>query len=780
MDVADWLRTLGLERYEATFRENGVNGEVLRHLTADDLKDLGVAAVGHRRQLLVAIAAFEDTPADSFNRSSTGPTGALGVSETTAERRPLSVMFCDLVGSTAFSSRLDPEDLREIIRSYQACVATTIQQFDGFIARYVGDGVLIYFGWPHARETDAERAVRAGLAVAAAVSAAPVSGEPLQVRIGIATGLVVIGEPIGSGDSRQQTAVGETPNLAARLQSLAGPNKVVIDATTRQQIGGLFECRDLGSFELKGLPGMVPVWQVLGDGRLESRFEALRGAADLLPLIGREEELELLLRRWRQACAGECRVLLLRGEPGIGKSRLTAALREALAEVYEEVMLFCSPQNTDSPLRPVIAQLERATELAAGDAPEVRLAKLEALLAPFAPPAQDVALFAELLSVSSLGRWPSLDLSPQARRARLLEALARRIRSLAGRRPVLAVVEDAHWLDPTTRELLDLLVAEPANLALLMVVTYRPEFDPGGWLGLPHVTLLHLNRLNRAEHAALLIRVAGGKPLPAEVETEVLARTDGVPLFVEEVGRAVLELGLLREEVDRWVVNGAIQRLAVPASLQASLVARLDRLSSAREVAQIGAVVGREFGYDLLAAVAGVPASALRSALYALAAADLVQCRGEPPDAVYAFRHALIRDAAYGTMLRERRRELHRRTADAIERLRPETLEREPEVLAQHRAEAGETEAAVALYQRAGERSAARAAFREARAHLARGYGPAVGRGRRGNGAATGGRVAGRARQRGDDGRGAGVARSARGFCARGRAQPRHRRRVAP
>ena len=456
---------------------------------------------------------------------------------------------------------------------------------------------------------------------------------------------------------------------------------------------------------------------------MESRFEALRGAeAALLPLVGREEELELLLRRWRRVRAGEGQVVLLRGEPGIGKSRLGAALREALGEdQHGELLLHCSPRRADSPLHPVVAWMRRAARFAAGDSPAVRLARLEALLAPLAPTAEDVALIAEMLATPTLGRWPAPDLSPQARRARLLEALLRHARSLAANRPVLALVEDAHWLDPTTRELLDLLVAGTADLAMLVLVTHRPEFDASSWIGLPHVTPLQLNRLGRAEHLELLRRVAGDRALPAEVEAEILARTDGVPLFVEEVGQAVLESGLLRAEPGRWVLDGPPPRFVVPTGLHASLAARLDRLPSTRGVAQAGAVIGREFAYDLLAEVSGLPEGALRAALDALAAGDLMRRRGEPPDAVYAFKHVLVQDAAYGTLLRGRRRELHRRAAEAIERLRPEAAWRDPELLAHHRAEAGQAEAAATLYLRAGERAAAASAVREARAQLGRG-----------------------------------------------------------
>src|SRR4051812_44824129 len=421
MDVGAWLRELDLDQYEAAFRENGVSEKDLPHLTAEDLQDLGVVAVGHRRRLLVAIEALrlKSMPAGDPVPSSPGPPIDPGsqpdASETAAERRPLSVMFCDLIGSTALSARLDPEDLREVIRSYQARVAATIQPFNGFIARYVGDGVLIYFGWPQAHETDAERAVRAGLAVATAVSETTMGGEPLQVRVGIATGLVVIGEPIGAGDSRQQTAIGETPNRAARLQSLAGPGQVVIDAATKRQIGGLFDCRKLGTVALKGLPEPVPAWQVLSAGTAEGRFEALHGT--ITPLVGREEEIELLLRRWTQAKGGSGKVVLISAEPGVGKSRLAEALVERVAlEPHIRLRYFCSPHHQDSALYPVIAQTERTAGFVPGEAPKVGLAKLQALLAIADPPPEDVALIAELHGLPSVDLAPPLDLPPQRRK----------------------------------------------------------------------------------------------------------------------------------------------------------------------------------------------------------------------------------------------------------------------------------------------------------------------------------------------------------------------------
>src|SRR4051812_29729194 len=602
VDVGGWLKSLGLDQYEAAFRENDVDAEVLPTLTADELKDIGVNSIRHRRRLLEAIAALRskagpDEPAVQFSTSAPiGPTGQPDTSETTAERRPLSVMFCDLIGSTALSARLDPEDLREVIRAYQARVANTIRSFDGFIARYVGDGVLIYFGWPQAHETDAERAVRAGLAVAAAVGETQAGGEPLQGRIGIATGLVGIGEPIGLGDARQQTAVGEPPNRAARLQSLAGPGQVVIDAATRRQIGGLFVCQDLGTVALKGLPEPVPAWQMLSAGTAEGRFEALHGT--ITPLVGRDEEMDLLLRRWAQAKAGNGKVVLIAAEPGVGKSRLAEALAAQIAsEPHIRLRWFCSPYHQDSALYPVIAQMERAAGFMQGDAPAARLAKLQVLLAAAGPSAEDVALIADLHGLPTATLVPLPDLTPQRKKERTFEALLGQLEALARPQPVLMVFDDVHWIDPSSRELLDTMIELTANWPVQLLVLFRPEFQPP-WIGQPQVTLLTLPRLDRQATAAMVANVAGDAALPPEIVAEISERTDGIPLFVEELTKAVLEAGTQAPAALSAMPH---PNLSVPATLHASLMARLDRLGhAAKEVAQIGAVLGREFSHELI------------------------------------------------------------------------------------------------------------------------------------------------------------------------------------
>src|SRR6516164_2395366 len=637
MNVAEWLRGLGLEQYAPAFRDNHVDGEVLRRLTAEDLRELGVASIGHRRRLLDAIAAL-NTPEEP-------PPTAAPASVREAERRHLTVMFCDLVGSTALSQRFDPEDLREVIDAYHRCVADTVDGFAGFVAKYMGDGVLVYFGYPEAHEDDAERAVRAGLAVIEAIGglAAP---ETLNVRLGIASGLVVVGDLIGAGAAQERGVVGETPNLAARLQALAQPGTLVIAESIRRQIGTLFDLEDLRLQWLAGFDQPQRVWRVIGESGVLSRFEALRSEAT--PLVGRDEELDLLLRRWQQAKAGEGRVVLLSGEPGIGKSRLAAALSQRVeSEPHTRLRYFCSPHHQDSALHPTIVQLERAAGFARDDDPEQKLGKFRDVLAPAARGNHEIELLAELLSLPSAA--VKLNLSPQRKREKLLEALLHQLKTLAFSRSVLMVFEDAHWLDPTSRELLDLTIDRAARIPVLLVITFRPEFEHG-WGDEPHVTGLNLNRLAGRDGAALVERLAGNAGLSRETVDEIVERADGVPLFVEELTKAVLET---KEKV---LAASAPPQLAIPPTLHASLIARLDRLGPiAKDVAQVGSVIGREFGYDLIAQVALPPAPGLRLGLDRLTDAGLLFCRGVAPQSTYLFKHALVQDAAYGTLLRARR-----------------------------------------------------------------------------------------------------------------------------
>ena len=708
----DWLEKLGMSEYAQRFAENRIDFSVLRDLTDQDLKDLGVV-LGDRRKMLRAIGELGGV-------APTSPEPAARAEPRTqdaAERRQVTVMFSDLVGSTALSARMDPEDLREVISAYQKCVAETVQHFGGFVAKYMGDGVLIYFGYPQAHEDDADRAVRAGLEVIAAVSALK-SPVPLQTRVGIATGMVVVGDLLGSGEAQERGIVGETPNLAARLQGIAEPNMVVIADGTRQLIGDLFELQYLGSKDLKGIAGPVRGWAALRPGSAEGRFEALHGSG-LTELVGREEELEILLRRWSKAKSGEGQVVLLSGEAGIGKSRLTAALLERLAaEPHTRLRYFCSPQHTDSAFYPIIGQMERAARFAHDDTAQEKLDKLGAVLAQSFTPPQDAALFAEMLSLHNDGHYPTLELLPQQRRQKTLEALTAQLEVLCRSNPALMIFEDVHWIDPTSMEALSRTVDRIRTLGVLLIVTYRSEFEPP-WIGRPHVTALTINRLGQHEIAAMIDRVTGNKALPANIRRDIVERTDGIPLFVEEMTKAVLEAE--REDAARQTAAAVPSpALAVPASLHASLMARLDRLGPAKEVAQIGAAIGREFSHALLEEVAGKPQAELASALDRLIAVGLLFRQGVPPHATYLFKHALVQDAAYGTLLREPRRALHARIAETLENSFARIVENQPELLARHCSEAGLIEKTVLLWGKAGQRSLARSALVEAIEQLTR------------------------------------------------------------
>jgi class 3 adenylate cyclase len=725
MEVGGWLRNLGLGQYEAAFHDNHIDAEILSELTADDLIGLGVSSIGHRRKLLAAIAALRtglptvaQPPQAAREEVEPGRTPTA----VDAERRQLTVMLVDLVGSTALSAQLDPEDMREIIGTYHRCCAEQITKAGGFVAKYMGDGVLAYFGYPQAHEDDAERAVRAGLLLTEAVSKLRTEHDAaLQVRIGVATGLVVVGDLIGEGDAQERGVVGDTPNLAARLQSLAEPGQMVISNGTRLLTGGMFDYRDLGKVSLKGLADPVKAWQVLGASAVESRFEAQHGTA-LTPLVGRDEELELLMRRWHQAKAGDGCVVLISGEPGIGKSRIIEALFQGLRTApYTRLRQFCSPHHQDTALYPTITQLERAAGFRREDTGEQRLDKLEAVLAQATNDLSEAApLLAQLLSVPTDGRHPALDLTPQRRKEKTFKALIAQLAGLAARQPVVMVYEDVHWIDPTSLELLDLTVDRVPSLPVLLIVTYRPEFAPP-WIGRGHVTSMVLNRLPRRHRAEMVARVTGGKTLPKEVADQIVDRADGIPLFIEELTKAVIESGELADAGDHYAATRLLSPLAIPTTLHASLLARLDRLAPVREVAQIGAALGRQFSHELITAVAPMPQKQLNDALAQLVSAELVFRRGTPPDAEYSFKHALVQDAAYSTLLRGRRQQLHARIAETLEGQFPDIVAAEPALLAQHCAEAGLTEKAVGYRLTAGQQARARSAMMEAVAQLMKG-----------------------------------------------------------
>ena len=707
--IANWLASLGLGEYAQRFAENGIDASVLRDLTDLDLEKIGVL-LGHRKKILRAIAELD-------------------AAVLTAERRQLTVMVCDLVGSTALSARLDPEDMRALINAYHTTCAGIMATYDGFIAQFRGDGILAYFGYPRAHEDDAERAVRAGLDIIAALARVKTPApEPLAVRIGVATGLVVVGDLTGEDMSSEHQVVGDTPNLAAGLQDLAEAGTVVISTSTQRLVGDLFHLRELGRHQLKDLAEPIAAWAVEGESHSESRFEAVR-TARLTDFIGREEEIKFLLERWRLARKGEGQIVLITGEPGIGKSRLAAALAERIAgEPHARLRYQCSAYHTNSALHPFIAQLERAAGVKPGDAPEQKLDKVGSILATDPSRVQTVAaLFAALLSIPFGERYPPLALSPSQIRRQTLAALLDQIEGLARQRPILLSLEDAQWADATSLELLDLTVERVRQLPILALLTFRPEFEPT-WVGLPNVSTLTLGGLERPKVESMVAQVTGGRTLPAEVTEQIFVRTDGNPLFVEELTKAVLEAGILVGDARGYRLNGPLPPLAIPATLHDSLMARLDRLLTAvKEIAQIGAVIGREFSFSLVHALIGRDEGALKGALAQLEDAELVFRQGNPPEAVYSFKHALVQEVAYANLLKSRRQLLHQRIAENL-RDRFETIAQvQPEVVAHHFTQAGLSEAAIEWWVKAGDRALERSANNEAIAHLEKAIGLAQG-----------------------------------------------------
>jgi class 3 adenylate cyclase/DNA-binding SARP family transcriptional activator len=664
-----------------------------------------------------ALANTKANPEHDVNASplvkgdQTLPAGMVGSGR--PERRQVTIMVCNMVSSIPLSAGLDPEDMRDQIGSFHKAVADVMVRFDGFIAQYLSDGVVVYFGYPAAHEHDAELAVRAGFAVLDTVGTLnAASGVTLQARVGIATGLVVVGEQ--RGNTQQSVAIGGTPNLAAQLQAVAAPGEVVVAASTRRLVGRMFDCRALGADELKGLPQSVDAWQVRGEAAGVSRFEARRRGAPT-PFVGRQEEMDLLLRRWDQAKAGEGRVVLLSGEPGIGKSRITDSLLARIeGEPHARLRYFCSPHHAHSPLHPFIAQFEQAAAFEPDSSASAKFDKLASLLNPTSTNlSRDVALVAELLAVQADERYPALAVSPQQKREMTFVALLDQLDGASARTPVLVVFEDVHWIDPTSLDLLDRAIARVANLQVLLIVTFRPEFQPT-WVGLPHVTTLPLSRFGRRDSASIIGGIARGKALPDTVVEQILSRTDGVALFIEELTSMLLESGPLRETTESYVLDGSLLPLAVPTTLQASLVARLDRLGSGKEVALIGAAIGREFSHDLIAAAAAMAPSELDAALERLTASGLISRRGTPPDATYSFKHALVQDAAYATMLKSQRRQLHARIAEVLVERFSALAQNQPEIVAHHFSEAGSASEAIGYWRRAAQLAIARSAMHEA------------------------------------------------------------------
>ena len=699
--IREWLSSHGLSEYADRFAENRIDLSILPDLTDDDLKELRVL-LGDRRRILRLIAELAPKPQVPAMPGSRLLEGA--------ERRQVTVMFADLVGSTALSAGMDPEDLRDVFAAYSSCAEETVSRFGGNVAQYMGDGILVYFGYPHAHEDDAEQAVRAGLELISAVAGLK-TRVPQQLRVGIATGVVVVGNLTPS-------IVGETPNLAARLQSIAKPNMVVISEGTRRLLGHLFELEDLGTQDFKGIAAPVQVWAVLRPSPSTSRFEALHPSG-MTALVGREEEYELLRRRWSKAKEGEGQAVLLSGEAGIGKSHLTVAFTERLTdERFLRIRCFCSPQHTNSALHPIIDHVERSAGFARDDSPQTKLDKLDALLRQSWASVEDAALFVQMLSLPNDGRYPVLELPLRQRRQTTMDALVRQVEILSRSGPLLVIFEDAHWADPTSLELMGRLASHIASHRVLMVISFRPEFEPP-WIEQAHVTALALNRLEPRDVDVMIDHIVGNNPLPAAVRQDIIERTDGIPLFVEEMTKAVLETAS-EDAARRIAASVPSPAMAVPASLHASLMARLDRLGGAKELAQIGAAIGREFSHELLLGVACRPEAKLDMQLDRLIRVGLLFRQGGPPDATYFFKHALVQDAAYSLLLREPRRHLHARIAETLESKFSEIAENKPELMARHCAEAGDIEKAAAFWGKAGQRSAERSALIEATQQLRR------------------------------------------------------------
>jgi class 3 adenylate cyclase/predicted ATPase len=714
MDVGTWLHGLGLGQYEAAFRESAVDADVLPELTDQHLKDLGVS-LGHRLKMLRAIRALA-------GNATTGAQPA-GKTETQdiAERRQLTVMFCDMVGSTALAAQLDPEDMGDLIRAFQRAVAAAVARFDGHIARLMGDAILVYFGYPRAHEDDAERSARAGIGIMKAVGELRRQrGVALQVRVGIATGLVVVGEIMGVGEARERGVVGETPNLAARLQALAEPGSIVVSESTRRLLGRAFELKALGPQELKGFKAPVPAWSVVRECENFSRFEASHSEA-MTPFVGREHEVALLVRRWRNATEGEGEVALLSGEAGIGKSRVLAALRERIGDERHIVLRYqCSPHHVNDAFYPIAGQIWHGAGFANGEPAATRLEKVERMIARAGLESGEIAPYlASLLSIPTEERYPRLEMAPSEVKERTIAALIALVVGLTKEAPVLGLFEDVHWIDPTSLDLLSRTIERVQNLRVLIVATFRPEFT-APWVGRAHVTSISLNRFRRNQAVAMIDRITSGKPLPAEVLDQIVAKTDGVPLFVEELTKSVLESGLLRQQNGAYVLAATLTPLAIPSTLHDSLTARLDRLSPIKEIAQIGATIGREFSYRLLEAVSPITGQELQNALRQLMEAELIYGRGAPPNASYIFKHALVQDSAYGSLLRGRRQRIHADIAEALQQ-RFADEGSAPAVIAHHFTEAGLAESGATYWLAAAELALSQSAPTEAERHASTG-----------------------------------------------------------
>lgn len=701
-ELRRWLESRSLAALEPALVENDIDIDLLAELSDDDMREIGLT-LGQRKRLRGAIDAGLDGAAPSPRPAPAAPAAR------EAERRQLTVMFVDLVGSSALSAALDPEDMRDVITGYQNAVAGVVTRYEGHVAKYMGDGVLCYFGWPRAHEDDARRAARAGLEVTRVIGALKTpDGKALSARVGVATGLVIVGDLIGEGAAQEEAVVGDTPNLAARLQEAARGGEVIVADATRQLLDDAFELVDLGLLELKGLAAPVPGWRVAAQRNLSSRFE--RHALDpVSAMVGRDHELALIMERWGHALRGEGQVVVLTGDAGIGKSRLTRAVIDAVrAGEHERIMLHCSPYHADSSFYPLVQHLSHALRLEEAEDAAARLERLKAGLA-----AADPRIMAELLQLGGADLLGPLDLTPQQLRNRIMEESSEEMRALARRKPLLFIIEDAHWIDASTLAMLEACLDKIANERALMLISARPTFTHG-FGGHPIVSKLALNRLGSEQTAGILSAIAGGKALPEELTAEIIARTDGVPLFAEELTKTILESGQLRETATAYELTGPISRMTIPATLHDSLMARIDRLQPIKEVAQMAACIGRAFDRATLAEVARLDGRTLDDALEQLEQSELVFRRGAAPAARYVFKHALVRDVAYESLLTRRRQEIHARLADIFEA----DAATPPEIVAHHATEAGLRERAIEKWAEAGARAQARPAYDEASNHM--------------------------------------------------------------
>ncbi len=721
-ELKRWLDGIGLGHYTDLFAQHRRDLDVIGDLTESDLVELGLP-LGDRKRIQRAMAALFQAETAEAPIEAVRPQAR---AEVGAERRQLTTMFCDMVDSTSLSAQFDPEDVRDMIAGFRETCVRVVKHYEGFAARFVGDGILVYFGYPTAHEDDAERAVRAGLEIVRALSTAhaveqrgALSHSP-AVRIGIATGLVVVGDLVGQGTEERDSAVGETVNLAARLQALAPPNGVVISASTQSLLKGKFDYRNLGVHVLKGISEKAQAWHVVRASRVETRFAAARGSR-LTPLVNREEEIALLMGRWQQAKDGDGQVVVKFGEPGIGKSRIIQEIFERISgDRHGQVSLQCSPYYTSTAFHPFVDQLKFSLGLDREDSSALSLASLEtAIAAAHGDIEQVTPLFAALLSIPTGDRYPPLELSPRQQKDATVVALVNHFLGLAREMPLVIAFEDLHWIDPTSREVIDLLVDRVQNRPILVIITARSEFQPS-WNAHSHITTVVLSRLSRQLRTTLVERVAG-RELPKEVVEEIIVKTDGVPLFLEELTKTVLESDLLTERHGRYVLSGPWRQLAIPATLTDSLMARLDRMGPFKRIAQIGATIGREFSYETLRAVANTPAEQIVAALNHLEEAGLIMRRGHPPDALYSFKHVMIQNAAHASLLHSERRKLHSRIVQVLSEMYPEKSEREPELLAHHLTESGQSEGAANFWLKAGKQAARSGANLEAIGHLRRG-----------------------------------------------------------